>query len=167
MLLARCALPGWFILVPLYTRSQGQCSTQIQHSYWCKSWNQHPRLYTRSQGWHKKKLFNLPWVSIKCWTLWPCIDRQDKAEKKDTIKLNLGGQFATQKLLKLWEANLRPKNCSNFGRPICNPKIAQNLGGQFATQKLLKIWEANLQPKNCSKFGRPICNPWGQCFSIY
>jgi hypothetical protein len=24
----------------LYTRSQGQSSTQIKHSYWCKSWNQ-------------------------------------------------------------------------------------------------------------------------------
>jgi hypothetical protein len=23
----------------LYTRSQGQCSTQLKHSYWCKSWN--------------------------------------------------------------------------------------------------------------------------------
>jgi hypothetical protein len=25
---------------PLYTRSQGQCATQIKHSYCCKSWNQ-------------------------------------------------------------------------------------------------------------------------------
>jgi hypothetical protein len=41
-------------LGPLYTRSQGQCSTQTQHSYWCKSWNQLQGLYTRSQG------FNLP-----------------------------------------------------------------------------------------------------------
>jgi hypothetical protein len=24
-------------LGPLYTRSQGQCSTQIKHSYWCKT----------------------------------------------------------------------------------------------------------------------------------
>jgi hypothetical protein len=26
----------WWVLGPLYTRSPGQCSTQIQHSYWCK-----------------------------------------------------------------------------------------------------------------------------------
>jgi hypothetical protein len=31
----------WLCLLgPLYTRSQGQCSTHIQHSYCCKSWNQ-------------------------------------------------------------------------------------------------------------------------------
>jgi hypothetical protein len=44
---------------PLYTRNQGQCSTQIQHSYWYKSWNQPQGIYTRSQGWNRKKLFNL------------------------------------------------------------------------------------------------------------
>jgi hypothetical protein len=49
---------------PLYTRSQGQCSTQIQYSYWSKSWNQPQGLYTRSQGWNRKKLFNLPHVLI-------------------------------------------------------------------------------------------------------
>jgi hypothetical protein len=77
----------------LYTRSQGQCSTQIKHSYWCKSWNQPQGLCTRSQGWNtKKKLFNLPQVTNKCRTLWPCIG--PKAEKMDTIK---------------------------FGKPICNP----------------------------------------------
>ncbi len=48
--------------------------------------------YTRSQGWNRKKLFNLHKVTNKCWTLWPCIG--PKAEKKDTIK---------------------------FGRLICNP----------------------------------------------
>jgi hypothetical protein len=101
---ARCALPGRFILVPLYTRSLGQCSIQIQHSYWCKSWNQPEGLYTRSQGWHRKELFNLPRISKKCWTLWPCIGPQGK--KKDTVKFgrpicNPWGQFATQKLLKM------------------------------------------------------------------
>jgi hypothetical protein len=31
----------------LYTRSQGQCSTQLKHSYWCKSWNRPtPRGFT-------------------------------------------------------------------------------------------------------------------------
>jgi hypothetical protein len=72
-----------------YTRTQGQCSKQIQHSYWCKSWNQPQGLYTRSQGWHRKKLFNLPQVTNKCWTLWPCFG--PKAEKR--ISSNLGGQF--------------------------------------------------------------------------
>jgi hypothetical protein len=51
-------------LGPLYTRSQPQCSTQIQHSYCCKSWNQPQGLYTRSQGWKRKKVFNLPQVLI-------------------------------------------------------------------------------------------------------
>ncbi len=55
----------------LYTRSGGQCSTQITHSYWCKSWNQLQGLnYTRSQGWNRKNLFNLPQVTNKCRTLW-------------------------------------------------------------------------------------------------
>jgi hypothetical protein len=76
---------------PALHRCQGQCSTQIQHSYWGKSWNQPQGFYTRSQGWHRKKLFNLPQVSNKCWTLWPCIG--PKAEKR--IPSNLGGQFAT------------------------------------------------------------------------
>jgi hypothetical protein len=61
------------LLGPLYTKNQGQCSTQIKHSYWCKSWNQPQGLYTRSQGWTRKNLFNLPKVTNKCWTLWPCI----------------------------------------------------------------------------------------------
>jgi len=55
----------WENTIPLYTRSQGQCSTQIKHSYWCKSWNQPPR------------------------ALWPCIG--PKAEKR--IPSNLGSQF--------------------------------------------------------------------------
>jgi hypothetical protein len=78
-------------LGPSYTRSQGQCSTQIQHSYQGKSWNQPQGLYTRSQGWYRKKKFNLPQVTSKCWTLWPCIG--PKAEKRRPP--NLGGQFAT------------------------------------------------------------------------
>jgi hypothetical protein len=44
-------------LGPLYTRSQGQCSTQIKHSYWCKSWDQPQGLYTTSQGWNRKRSF--------------------------------------------------------------------------------------------------------------
>ncbi len=65
---------------PLYTRSWGQCSTQIKHSYWCKSWNQPQGLYTRSQGWNRKNLFNLPQVTNKCWTLRPWFG--PKAEKR-------------------------------------------------------------------------------------
>ncbi len=79
------------LLGPLYTKNQGQCSTQIKHSYWCKSWNQPQGLYTRSQGWTRKNLFNLPKVTNKCWTLWPCI--RPKAGKR--IPSNLGGWFAT------------------------------------------------------------------------
>jgi hypothetical protein len=71
---------------PALHRCQGKCSPQIQHSYWCKSWNQPQGLYIRCQGWHRKKLFNLPQVSNKCWT-WPCIG--PKAEKR--IPSNLGG----------------------------------------------------------------------------
>jgi hypothetical protein len=67
----------WRILGLLYTRSQGWCSTQIKHSYWCKSWNW-------PQG---PMFFNLPQASDKCWTLWPC--HGPKAEKKDT------NEFAT------------------------------------------------------------------------
>jgi hypothetical protein len=39
----------------------------------------------------EKNLFNLPKVTNKCWTLWPCIG--PNARKR--IPLNLGGQFAT------------------------------------------------------------------------
>jgi len=81
------------LLGPLYTRSSGWCSIQITHSYWCKSWSQPQGLnYTRNQGWNRKNLFNLPQVTNKCWTLWPCIG--PKVEEKDTIK---------------------------YGKPICNP----------------------------------------------
>jgi hypothetical protein len=41
-------------LGPIYTRSQGQGSTQIKQCYWCKSWNEPQGLYTRSQGWNEK-----------------------------------------------------------------------------------------------------------------
>jgi hypothetical protein len=35
-------------------------------------------------SWNRKHLFNMPQVTNKCWTLWPCID--PKAEKKDSIE---------------------------------------------------------------------------------
>ncbi len=50
-----------------------------------------PRVYTRSQGWTRKNLFNLPKITNKCWTLWPCIG--PKSGKR--IPSNLEGQFVT------------------------------------------------------------------------
>ncbi len=44
------------------------------------------------KGWNRKKLFNMPQFTNKCWTLWPCIGR--KPEKKG-VASNLGSQFAT------------------------------------------------------------------------
>jgi hypothetical protein len=66
-------------LGPLYTRSQGQCSTQIKHSYWCKSWNQPPLtpppplpwLYTRSQGQFSTQIKHSYWC--KSWNQPPGI----------------------------------------------------------------------------------------------
>jgi hypothetical protein len=62
--------PLELLLCPLCTRSWGQCSTQTTQSYSRKSWNQLQGLnYTRSKGWNRKNLFNLPQVTNKCWTL--------------------------------------------------------------------------------------------------
>jgi hypothetical protein len=52
-------VPLELLLGPLYTRSQGWSSTQIEHSYWCKGWNQPQGLYTRSQGWNREKIFSI------------------------------------------------------------------------------------------------------------
>jgi hypothetical protein len=87
-------------LGPLYTRRQGQCSIQIQHSYWCKSWIQPQGLYTiytRSEGWNRQKLFNLAQVLINA-ELYGVVFAP-KGQKK--IPSHLGGQFATQKMLKV------------------------------------------------------------------
>jgi hypothetical protein len=62
-----------------YTRSQGQCSTQIKQSCWWKSWNQpQARAFTLGvKAELGKNLFNLPQVTNKCWTLWHyCIGPQ-------------------------------------------------------------------------------------------
>jgi hypothetical protein len=77
-------------LGPIYTRSQGQGSTQIKQCYWCKSWNEPQGLYTRSQGLNRKNLFNLPQVTNKFWTLW-----------------NIGPK-AKKGYRPIWEANLQP-----------------------------------------------------------
>jgi len=87
----------FYLLGPLYTRSQGQCLPQIQHSYWCKSWNEPQGLQTRSQGWNRKKLFNLPQVLINA---------------------ELYGFLLVPRLKKvyhqIWEANLQPKNAQRW-----------------------------------------------------
>jgi hypothetical protein len=112
---------SFWILGLLYTWSQGQCSTQIQHSYWCKSWNQPQGLYTRSPGWNRKILFNLPQVLINAELYGVVLGT--KAGKR--IPSNLGGQ------------NLQPLGpdvnvvafISNLG-PICNPKMLK-VGPKF------------------------------------
>jgi len=115
----------WWHLGPLYTMSQGQCWTQIQHSYWC-SWNQPQGLYTRCQGWDRKKTFRSAPSTNKCWTLWPCIG--PKAERR--IPSNLGGQFATPGVNVL--VNSQPKNAQRWHQvflalppsvkwALCNP----------------------------------------------
>ncbi len=100
------------LLGPIYTRSHGQCSTQIHHSYWCKSWNQPQGLYTRSQGLNRKKSFSIcPKLLINAELYGLVIG--PKAEKR--IWSNLGGQFATL------GANVSAF-INDFG-PICNPKM--------------------------------------------
>jgi hypothetical protein len=42
----------------LYTRSQGRCSTQIKHSYWCKSWIWPQGLYIRIKA-EIEKIFSI------------------------------------------------------------------------------------------------------------
>ncbi len=72
----------WNIVRNIPFLSEGQCSTQIKHFYWCKSWNHLQGLYTRSHGWNRKKTFSIcPKLLIgRCQTLWPCIG--PKPEKK-------------------------------------------------------------------------------------
>jgi len=74
----------------LYTRSQGQCSTQIQDSYGAKVEISPGGFTPVVNADIEKKLFNLAQVTDKCWSLWPCIG--PKAGKR--ISSNLGGQSA-------------------------------------------------------------------------
>ncbi len=88
---------------PIYTRSQGQCSTQIKHSYWCKSWNQPQGLsfftlgVKAEIGKTKKKNSICPQVTTnKCWTLWPCIGpKAAQKKKKKGYHGILGSHFVT------------------------------------------------------------------------
>jgi hypothetical protein len=58
---------------PLYTWSQGQCSTQINHSIGAKV-EISPKGFTLAvKAELQKKNFNMPEVTDKCWTLYPCI----------------------------------------------------------------------------------------------
>jgi hypothetical protein len=114
----------WPHLGPLYTRSQGQCWNQIQHSYWCKSWNQSQGFYPRCQGWNRKKTFPSASSSNKCWTLWPCFG--PNAEKR--IPSHMGGQFVTPGVNVV-------VFISNLG-PIRNPKMLK-VGPKFFWSCLL------------------------------
>jgi hypothetical protein len=82
---------AYYVLRPTLYKESRPMFNSNQHSYWCKNWNQPQGLYTRSQGWNRKNLFNLPQVTNECWTLWPC--NRPKAQKR--IPSNLGSQFAT------------------------------------------------------------------------
>ncbi len=120
-------------LGPLYTRSQGQCWKQIQHSDWCKSWNQPQGLYTGCQGWKRKKTFRSTPSTIQCYTLWPCI--RPKAEKR--IPSTLGSQFATPGVNVL-------AFISNLG-PIRNPKMLK-VGPKFFGPLLPSVKQALCNP---------------------
>jgi hypothetical protein len=65
--------------------------TQIKHSYWFKSWNRSQELYTRTQAWNRKNIFNLP---------------------KLLLNAELYGLVLSPSLKKgyywIWEANLQP-----------------------------------------------------------
>jgi hypothetical protein len=80
---------------PFYTRSPGQCSTQIKHSYWCSSWNWLPRAFTLGiKGEIEKIFFNPSQATNKCWIIMYGLVLAPKAEKR--IPLNLGRQFEGQ-----------------------------------------------------------------------
>ncbi len=83
---------NWVTKAHFYTRSQGQCSTQIKHSLLVQKLKSAPKGFTlRVKAEIEKNLFNLPQVTNNCRALWPCIG--PKAEKRIPSK---------------------------FGKPICN-----------------------------------------------
>ncbi len=106
-----------------YTRSQGQCSTPKSSIPICaKVEITPPELYIRSQGWNRKKLFNLPQVLINvelyglvlAWRL------------NQGIPSNLRGQFATLGANVPASINILTSMFSHFNnnlRPICNSKM--------------------------------------------
>ncbi len=78
-------------LGPLYTRSQGQCSIQIQHSYWSKSWIQAQGPYTRVKA-DIEKFFSIsPKLLINSEHYGLVIAPRPKRR----IPSNLGGRFTT------------------------------------------------------------------------
>jgi hypothetical protein len=90
-----------------------------------------------SQGWNRKNIFNLPQVTNKCWTLWPCIG--PKAEKR--IPSNLGSQFVTLVGTNILAciSNLGPKN---------KPKMLK-IGPKF-------FWALKSMPNGISKMSCTI-----------
>jgi hypothetical protein len=83
-------------LGPLYTMSQGQCSTQIKHSYWCKSWNQPQGLFTLGVKPEIEKTFSIcPKLLIINAELYRLV-LVPRLKKKRRIPIE-------------------------FGKPICNP----------------------------------------------
>ncbi len=74
---------------PLYTRSQGQCSTQIKHPYCCKSWNQPPWLYSRSSA----EIENIFSICPKLLTNAELYGLVLTPRLKRRIASNLGSQF--------------------------------------------------------------------------
>jgi hypothetical protein len=46
------------------------------HKEWRPRCNSNQGIYSRSRGWIRKNLFNLPQVTSKFWTLWPCFGSQ-------------------------------------------------------------------------------------------
>jgi hypothetical protein len=143
-------VPVELLLGPLYTRSQGWSSTQIKHSYWCKSWHPPQGLYTRSQGWNgKKNLFNLPKVTNKHWTLWPCIGPKVETEKKIfsicpklLINTELYGLVLAPRLKKRNPSNLG----SQFASLVKNALTCSSNLGPNNKQKMLKVGPKFFQP---------------------
>jgi hypothetical protein len=71
-------------LGPLYTRSQANVQLKSRILIDAKVEISPKALYTRSQGWNRENISNLPKDTNKCWTLWPCIGPQ--GWKKDSIQ---------------------------------------------------------------------------------
>jgi len=117
-----------------YTRSQGQRSTQIQHSYWCKSWNQPQGLYTRSQDWNRKKLFNLPQVLINAELYGLVLAAR---LKKDTIKF---GRPMFQHLLISWRqcSSILWVTWGQFATPML--KVGPKIFGPCLTPSVKRGW---------------------------
>jgi len=80
-------------LDPIYTTTQGQGSTQLKHSYWCKSWNQPQGLKYWESRLKQKKIFSIcPKLLIHA-ELYALV--LASRLKKKGIPWNLRSEFAT------------------------------------------------------------------------